>query len=220
MRQGRLSRLALLGGLACLGLARPAAAVTVVIDAAEIDRAGAIADDAPRMSWAGAQRWTAIYDSWFADLMPGHSLLMRFPITKIPAGQKITNAALTVPVESMGGNDVRFYLWRLLPEWGHGVCYLYRSTRPAKVPWTVPGARGVATDRAAQPTAIVPLTAVGEQVINVTEDVELWYTGAAPNNGWMFTVEDIGTFVRIQLVHWPDVVHFPLWRLRITYEPE
>ena len=219
MRQGRFFRSALLGGMACLGFALSAAARTVVIDAAEIDRAGAIADDAPRMSWAGYQPWTAtIYHSNAVDLMPGHSMLVRFPITKIPAGQKITSAELIVPVEGIGGNDVRFYLWRLLPEWGHGVCHLYRSTRPAKSPWTVSGVRGVATDRAVQPTAIVRLTAVGEQAINVTEDVELWYTGAVPNNGWMFTVEDSGTFVRIPSPTLADRAQ--TWRLRITYEPE
>ena len=219
MRQKQLFRSALLGSLAGLGFALSAAARTVVIDASEIDRAAAIVDDAPRMSWAGYQPWAAgIYYGYCIDLAPGRSMLVHFPITKIPAGQKITSAELITTVIHMGGNDVRFYLWRLLPEWGPGVCHLYRNTRPAKVPWAIPGAHGVATDRAVQPTAIMRLTTIGEQVVNVTEDIELWYTGAAPNNGWMFTVEDIGTFVRLLSPTWPDGAQ--VWRLRITYEPE
>ena len=31
---------------------------------------------------------------------------------------------------------------------------------------------------------------MGEVLINLTEDVELWYTGAGKNHGWILTVED------------------------------
>ena len=223
MRQRPFFR-SVLAGVAALGFALPAAARTFIIESSEIDRAGAIAADAPLMSWASVRPWapwapaTPIYSSNFTDLMLGVSMLVRFPLAKLPAGQKITSAEMVIPVATMGGNAVRFHLWRVLPEWGPGVSHLYRSTRPVKVPWTVPGARGVATDRAVQPTAIVRVDAIGEQVINVTEDIELWYTGSAPNNGWIFTVEDIGTFVRLPSPTYP--VSTQVWRLRITCEPE
>jgi hypothetical protein len=201
-----------------LALNAPAAAHTFVLDGAAIDRAAAIADDTPRMSWATYMPWTAVYYSSAIDLTVGRSMLIRIPLTNIPPGQRITSAELIVGVSYLSGTDIRFHLWRLLPDWGVGVSHLYRMTRPANVPWSVPGARGVAIDRAIQPTAIVRVAGVGEQVINVTEDVELWYAGGATNNGWLLTIEDPGNFVRLTSPFW--IGGAEAWRLRVTYEPE
>jgi hypothetical protein len=53
--------------------------------------------------------------------------------------------------------------------------------------------------------------------LNVTEDVELWHGGAAPNEGWMLTVEEQG--VSLSLLP-PSFSTRGSWKLRITYEPQ
>ena len=78
------------------------------------------------------------------------------------------------------------------------------------------GRRGVAKDRAARPSAVFRSAGVGEKTVNVTEDVELWYSGGAANHGWMLGVEDAEGFVRSAAPVWSG----PDWKLRITYEPE
>jgi hypothetical protein len=113
--------------------------------------------------------------------------------------------------------EPRLYVWRLLPEWGAGVCHQYRTQRPAKAEWAAPGARGGGTDRATRPTVVLPLTSAGEKVVNVTQDVELWYTGAAPNNGWLLTAEDADALIRLDSPLWNARGR---WKLRITYEPQ
>lgn len=200
-----------------LMIALPAGAHTIILDANEADKMAAISDVTPRMSWAAYEGWTAIYSTSYIDLVPGRSFLIRFALSKIPRGQRITHVELILPVLSYSGTDPRFYLWRILSEWGAGVSHLYRVTSPAKLEWAVPGARGVSSDRATRPSAVVRMLATGEQVINVTEDIELWYTGAAPNYGWLFTVEDPELCIRFASPAWDAMA---AWKLRITYEPE
>jgi hypothetical protein len=105
----------------------------------------------------------------------------------------------------------------MLAPWGVGVSHLHRTTVPAPAPWVRAGAAGRASDRAAAPTDIVTVRAAGDLIVNVTEDVELWRSGRAPNNGWLLTVEDPGVDVRLQSPIWTGRA---AWRLRITYEPE
>ena len=57
---------------------------------------------------------------------------------------------------------------------------------------------------------------VGEMAINVTEDVELWYSGASRNHGWIMSNEDTGM---IRCGSWAFGGR-GRWKLRITYEPE
>lgn len=208
----RLACLAVWLALCSWGWAR-----TIVIDANEADRMAAIADSAPRHSWAASEASSGIYTASIIDLLPGRAFLIRFPLGAIPAGQRITNAELILPVEAFRPMEARLYVWRLLADWGAGVSYLFRTTRPGKLAWTTPGARGVASDRAVRPTAIARLTAAGEQIFNVTEDIELWNTGAATNNGWIVTVEDQGATARLTSPLWQGA---SAWKLKITYEPE
>jgi hypothetical protein len=84
------------------------------------------------------------------------------------------------------------------------------------VKWSEPGGRGASTDRSTKPTAIVTMRNNAELIANVTEDVELWYTGAAANHGWMFTVEDDAQARFIPPCH----NYRGSWKLRITYEPK
>ena len=89
--------------------------------------------------------------------------------------------------------------------------------RPERVKWHTPGAKGLGQDRAARATAMATIKGSGEQTLNVTEDVELWYTGAAANYGWILTTEDQDVYVRMPSPFWGAPKG---WKLRITFEPE
>lgn len=203
----------------CAMLFAPAFAIarTIVIDTTEADKMAVLSDIAPRMSWAATEVTPTIFNAGSIDLAQGKSFLIRYNLRSIPPGQRITYAELLLPLRSTAGTDPRFYLWRILADWGLGVCHLYRFTYPARQEWAVPGARGFSSDRATRPSAVVRVTSTGELALNVTEDVELWYTGAAPHFGWLFTVEDPETMVRFSSPAWDAVES---WRIRITYEPE
>jgi hypothetical protein len=200
-----------------LALATTASAKTVVLTDEQADRMATFIPEAPLASWGGYGAGEGYFSTVFIDLRPGSAFLIRYPLDSIPKGMKITNAELMVQVYYLYSVEPRLYLWRLLPEWGHGACQVYRTQRPAKVEWAAPGARGGGADRATRPTVILPLTTPGEKVVNVTQDVELWYTGAAPNNGWLFTTEDAEANIRIDSPLWNARGK---WKLRITYEPQ
>ncbi len=190
---------------------------TIVIDGSDVDRIAAMTESGPRLSLAGIESAPSVFAASALEVAPGHSALVRFRLTAIPKGMRITNAELILPVATYGGTDPRFYVWRLLAAWGPGVCHLYRQTRPERVAWAMPGARGGASDRSIRPTAVPRLSAAGDLVVNVTDDLELWQAGAAPNHGWLITVEDPGAFVRFPSPAWDGLQS---WRLRVTYEPE
>lgn len=192
---------------------------TIILDANDCDLMGAISAASARFSWAmypSVAGGDVFYCTANVVLSPETSLLLRFPLSAIPAGHRIAHAELLMPVHTWAGNDPRFFLWRLLADWGAGVSYLYRRTKPETVEWEKPGARGQSSDRATQPTDVIRIVKLGEVSVNVTEDVEVWYTGAAPNNGWLVTVEDPGVQVTILSPIWNAPAE---WKLRITYEP-
>jgi len=190
---------------------------TVVLEGQEIDLAAGIAVDAPRMGWAMSWLRSGIYTTALLDLVPNRSFLFRFPLDQIPAGERITQAEIILPIEVIEGTDPRLYVWRVTTAWGVGACYDYRITVPQKIAWTRPGAGGRFSDRAGRPTVVARLVTPGQKVLNVTEDVELWKAGAATNWGWLLTVEDPG--VRVQLAS-PVGTGERQWKLRITHEPE
>src|SRR5262249_51407615 len=140
-----------------------------------------------------------------------------FPIDKIPKGQRITRAELMLPVLLTSAGEHKLHVRRILADWGPGVCYQYRATRPKKVGGKEAGARGAATDRAPQASAVGRVSGPGEVVVNLTEDVELWYTGAGANHGWIVTCEDPNILIRLGS---PIGIGKGGWKLRITYEPE
>lgn len=194
----------------------PAEGRTILLNAGDCDRAAGIAESAPRLSWA-LRRSHGVVHTAGVSLSEGRALLLRFDLDRIPVGQRIVHAELIVPVAGTSGTEPRFYLWRVLADWGAGVCYRYRFAREEQVPWTRPGARGISSDRAIRPTDVIRLPQPAEAVINVTEDVELWHSGRSQNFGWLFTVEDPGVQVDLQSPLWDDPA---AWTLRITYEPE
>ena len=195
--------------------ATPLLGRTIELTDADADRIAAIGPEAPRMGWAAHEAAPGIFTTDHLTLRPKASLLIRVPLDKIPPGMRITKAEWTIMVPWASVNEPKLYVWRLLSDWGVGACYLYRTVKPEPVPWNQEGARGPASDRAERPS-VVETCKIGKPVtLNVTEDVELWYTGAAQNNGWMFTVED-----EIQLrLNPPTYTTRGTWKLRITYEP-
>jgi hypothetical protein len=207
--------IALVVAAAFLCSPRPCHAKTIIITDEETDQLAAISGDAPRLSWAGMESVPGVWGIFYMELYPNRAVLFRYPVDKIPKGQRVTKAELVVPIDlAYPANEPRLYLRRLLVEWGPGVCHLYRTARPKPIEWKQPGARGSGTDRTARAQVLKPV--VGEMTINVTEDVELWYSGASPNHGWIMTNEDSGL---IRLASW-SFGGRGRWKLRITYEPE
>lgn len=196
----------------------PAQARTIILDGTAFKRAAFLSEAAPRHSWAMYERKGGMFDTGAVAVTQNRALLIEFPFEKIPAGQRIAHAELVVHVAAYSGSEPRFYLWRMINDWGAGACWDYRTTWPKPVPWIKPGGRGQSSDRATRPTVVHRLLAAQDNTLNVTEDVALWYTGAAKNHGWMITVEDPGVYV--QLVPPTDTAYMPYWKLRITYEPE
>jgi hypothetical protein len=188
---------------------------TIELSDIDADLIACIRPECPRMSFAGYEIAPGVFTSDYIGLRPKVSMLIRVPLDKIPAGMRITKAEWIIHVAYQSHDTARMHAWRMTTEWGIGACYQYRMTRPKPIPWAVEGARGSATDRAEDPTAIAETRSAKDVNLNVTQDVELWYSGAAPNYGWMFTNEDDIDF----RLNPPASTTRGTWKLRITYEP-
>lgn len=204
-------------------LAAPLAARTIDVTDEDCERAAVISATAPRLSWACSEypdRGT-FHTHWGFRLSPGQTFLICFPLDKIPKGQRIRSAELTIPVAGVDGGPGRVTLRRVLRDWGAGVCHKYRMVYPEPVEWAQPGARGVGVDCATNPT--VPpfrIAAKGKKKIIVTNDVEMWYNGDAVNHGWVLTADELGTNIEL---HSP-ISDYPAggrgtWRLTVEYVP-
>lgn len=202
----------LLAGVPLLTPAR-----TLVLDAQQADQMAAIHEQAQRLSWAAYSPRAGQFDTVWLNLNTEGRFLIRFDFTMIPKGQRITHAELSVPVTVVSGTEPRLFLWRMQADWGVGVCHTYSMTEPKLLPWGMAGAKAPGRDRALTPTAVLRITSPGQQVVNVTEDVSLWYLGAAPSRGWMLSVEDEGVNMRLPS---PAYETASDWRLLITYEPQ
>lgn len=217
----RLLRTRLVLALAlAAGAAAPLGARTVVVTDQDCERMAVISPDAPALSWAAHEYPPGVSTTKYTlPLKAGKSFLIAFPLAAVPKGQRITRAELVVPVASLDGGARRVTVRRVLGDWGAGVNHKYRRQLPKKVEWTKPGAAS-ASDLAAKPTAVLKVESTGEKAVNVTEDVELWYSGAAGNNGWAFTVEEQASSLQLfsPLSTYPNGMG--AWKLRITYEPE
>lgn len=200
-------------------LAAPVMARTVVIDDTECRRMAVISSAAPRSSWA-ASGAPPYYNNFQIELstsqMIQQTILIQFPLDKVPPGMRVTSAEL-IFTSFLVYPDLspRLHVRRIVGDWGPGVCHAYRRTLPQRVPWTVPGANAIGEDRARRPTAVLRVKRPGEHNINVTEDVEMWCSGAAENNGWMLYVDDPNILIRMYCPPWSP----SSWKLRITFEP-
>ena len=196
----------------------PLAARTIVVTDEDCERMAMISPEFPRMSWVLGPVGPGVTTT--QHTLPLHkerAFLICLPIEKIPKGQRITKAELVVPIQQLEGEQ-RVHIRRLLKDWGVGVCNDFRSQRPKKEEWSKPGARDRTADT--RPTAILKINGGGEQTVNVTEDVELWYSGAASNHGWLLFAEFDTPPVQL----YSPLSSYPTgrgkWKLRITYEPE
>jgi hypothetical protein len=190
-----------------LFLTAPAlSARTIVLTDEDCDDMAVISEDTPNLSWAMYESSTSVWSNYVMQLTSKRAVLVRYPLDKIPKGQRITSAEWVVPLTYIAGTP-HWHLRRVLVDWGIGVCHKYRLTYPKKVKWSKPGARGISSDRALKPTAKAKLTE------------ELWYSGGAANNGWILSEENDGiTQISGPLSPW--VSGKGKWKLRITYEPK
>ena len=189
---------------------------TITLTGDDCDQAAVITSQEPRLGWAGYMPAPKIYSTYTQmNLYAHHAVLVRFPLDRIPKDQRITKAEWTIPTNYVAGPKPQLTVHRLLADWATGVCHKYRLTYPKKMEWTVPGAKGVASDRANQVSAVFRYDKAGSQTVDVTQDIELWYTGAVPNRGWILNLEpDTAIYLSSPYPGGAD------WKLQITFEPK
>jgi hypothetical protein len=198
-------------------LTGPVAARTIVLTDVDCERMAFIQAGMPLWSWGGYDITTSSQSTSLFYMYPDRAFMICFPVDRIPKGQRIVKAELSFVTGLQTGGEQKLHLRRILAPWGAGVCWQYASVRPKKVEWAKPGARGAGTDRAVKATAVVRTSEMGEKIVNVTEDVELWYTGVAANHGWMITMDDPDVYIVLNSPLWTGR---GTWKLRVTYEPE
>lgn len=198
-------------------LSSSAGARTIVLTDEDCERMAFIMEPAPRWGWGGYDVATATSSTSLLYLYNDRAFLICFPLDRVPKNQRIVKAELSFSTNLQTPGDQKIHLRRLLAAWGAGVTWKYRAQRPAKTEWAKPGARGAGSDRAVKDAVVARVLEMGEHTVNVTEDVELWYTGAAANHGWLVSVEDPDVYVVLLSPLWTGR---GTWKLRITYEPE
>ena len=192
--------------------ASPLVARTIIIKADALDAFAALSETNVRNGWATYNYDNTRYINSATGGAPTTSYLLRYSLDQIPKGMRITRAEWTI-AHNVASTKVN--VWRVLADWGIGACFQYRTTYPKRQEWSVAGARGKSTDRATNPTASGQFVNGQLLTVNVTQDVEMWYTGAAPNRGWLITFDGFA------LLHSPTHGgHRHKWQLTVTYEPE
>lgn len=192
-----------------------ATARTVTLDDSHVTHMAHIGPHIPLAGWVGRMATPGSHVAGYVDLTPGMGLLMQYPLDAIPPGQRIVSAQWIIPTYTAANQ--RVYAWRLLQSWGVGVCHRYRTTIPQPLEWSTPGARGPGQDRALANSGLFNITSPDEITLDVTQDVELWYTGMAPNHGWLVAIDEAAALLRVR---GPFFNGQNGYRLRITYEPE
>lgn len=213
-RRAGAAVLRLLTLLSLLLLAHSAASArTITLKPEAVDAFAVLSENHPRSGWAAQQIDPTLFVSNPPIGGPGTSYLVRYSFDQIPRGNRITHAEWVIPAGPATTSTVT--VWRVLAEWGIGVCHQFRMAHPRRLEWSVPGARGRSVDRATKPTGGGKFGPGALQVtVNVTQDVELWHGGAAPNRGWLLTFDSPCILIS------PTHAGRQQWQLRITYEPE
>ena len=197
-----------------------AGARTITLTAEDCDKMAVLSAKVPRLGWAAIQANTGVYSAENSlQLFPDMALLMRFSLQPIPKNQRITKAEFTMPTDYVAGKP-DLSVRRLVADWGIGVCHLYRQTYPQKIEWAQPGGRGAATDRHNKDSALFRIEKVGDHTVDVTEDVELWYTNAVPNRGWILAIENQSGPFYSPSPYSPRYNSGKRWKLQITFEPQ
>lgn len=190
---------------------------TITIEDSSITHMAHIGPEIPLASWIGSSTAAGVYTTNHIEMTPGRRLLIQYPLEQIPQGQRIVSAQWIFSVTNAPFDAHRLFVWRVLQPWGLGVNHTLRTQVPKALPWSSPGADAPGIDRAITPTATIRVNGIEEYAIDVTQDVELWYTGVAPNYGWVMALDEGNRYLLIAspLYHAQNV-----FTLRITYEPE
>lgn len=190
---------------------------TITLDDSQVMQMAHIGPEIPEACWLGAHLVPGMYYSVYIEMTPGRRLLIRYPLEQIPKGQRIVSAQWIFPITYAPYPSQRLFIWRVLQPWGLGVNYTMRTQFPKPLPWSSPGADAPGVDRAITPTAAIRIQSAEEQIIDVTQDVQLWYSGVAPNNGWVMALDEGNQYLRLGN---PMYDAKGVYKLRITYEPE
>ncbi|MBX7234684.1 MAG: DNRLRE domain-containing protein [Caldilineales bacterium] len=109
--------------------------------------------------------------------------LIRFDLSSLPANAQIIKSQLWLYVIEREVTPLETRLYRLLRPWEEYQASWNQAA--AGAPWQTPGASGSA-DRLAVPSAQATLSRAGVQTIwDVTQDVQAFAQGQAPNYGWL-----------------------------------
>lgn len=115
--------------------------------------------------------------------------LIKFDLSSIPAANRIISAQLGIYVQDRNSYvntqhlDTKVGIWRMLVDWGPGVCWENRGGKEEK-PWGQPGGKQAGQDRAQQPTDTPLLKSENNWLrFDVRADVEA-ILGGEPNYGW------------------------------------
>ena len=191
---------------------------TITLTDNDVTKMAVLSARVPEAGWASYDYKDGSFASSILTFPAIQGILIQFPIDAIPRGYRVVNAELCLPVTSTQP-DVRISVWRVLPDWGPGVCHLYRRELPSRAEWSVPGAMGSGVDRAVDPTGVFKQLRTAshfQMIINVTKDVELWHSRTTPNNGWVITSDNTALTIHFKS---PIRDGQGLWQLKLTYEP-
>ena len=146
-----LFKLRTLALLAMILLAAPVGqARTITLKPEAVDAFAALSESHPRSGWAAQQIDPTLFVSHPPIGGASTSYLVRYSFDQIPKGNRITHAEWVIPAGPPTTCTVT--VWRVLAEWGIGVCHQFRRVHPQRQEWSVPGARGRSVDRATKPT--------------------------------------------------------------------
>lgn len=222
-RERRIIKLFAYATSSVLLLMTPLWARTITVTAEDCDQMACISANAPRLSWAMINAAPGVFNAQPQfQFSSKQALLIRFPITEIvPKEHRITKAEFSIAPNYLAGAAAHVHVRRLVAEWGTGVCQQFRMTHPQKLEWAQPGGRGAGTDRSAKDSAVFKIAKIGEHTVDVTEDVELWYTGGAVNRGWILTLEKDGEHIYLPAPY-TSVQHGggKAWKMQLTFEPK
>ncbi|MEO6053182.1 MAG: hypothetical protein ABIP97_04145, partial [Chthoniobacterales bacterium] len=124
----------IIGLLFIVGFVSSAWGRTISLHPEDIDMAATIVEEGPRHGWASYTTESApgVFRNNPVLISMTHSFLIRYSLDKIPKGQRITNAELSLGVGGFS-KSARLFIWRIVADWGVGVNNIYRMQRPKQL---------------------------------------------------------------------------------------
>src|SRR5690349_8014929 len=110
----------------------PVAARTITLTGGDCDDVAILNSDVPRISFGVVTDNGVVRADHDLRRYTNTAVLLRYPIEKIPKGQRITKAELTLAVNYLYANQNEIAVRRLLTPWGTGVCHDFRQSFPEK----------------------------------------------------------------------------------------